>query len=326
MKIAFLSNHLSLRGTEVAMYDYAHFNETLLNNKSIIITRPYEFVKCSIDATPESYKKFSDRFEIFYYSHIDDIDSILESQKCDILYVIKGGENEGLMSKKIKTIIHCVFNMSRPHGDLYLSVSPYISKKFNNKFECLPHMINLPNISDNLREKLNIPSDAIVFGRHGGFTTFDVKFVHRTIEKIVDNHLNIYFIFMHTNNFCKDKKKRHNLIFLESSTDVTYKTKFINTCDAFIHARMHGETFGLVCGEFAMKNKYIITYTNVLDKAHLDIMKDNCLKYSSENELYEILTNFKIMSLKIDVLQNGYKLFTPEYVIDIFNNFCKRLV
>ena len=36
-KIAFYSPHLSERGTEIAMYDFAHYNEKILNNKSIII-------------------------------------------------------------------------------------------------------------------------------------------------------------------------------------------------------------------------------------------------------------------------------------------------
>ena len=39
--VAFLSNKLTLRGTEVAIYDYAHYNETLLGNKSVMITRDY---------------------------------------------------------------------------------------------------------------------------------------------------------------------------------------------------------------------------------------------------------------------------------------------
>jgi hypothetical protein len=32
--IGFLSNKLTLRGTEIAMYDYADYNETILNNRS----------------------------------------------------------------------------------------------------------------------------------------------------------------------------------------------------------------------------------------------------------------------------------------------------
>jgi hypothetical protein len=43
--IAFLSNKLTLRGTEVALYDYADYNEKILGNKSVIITRDYEIIK-----------------------------------------------------------------------------------------------------------------------------------------------------------------------------------------------------------------------------------------------------------------------------------------
>ena len=37
-KIAFHSNQLCIRGTEVALFDYAHYNETILGNKSYIIS------------------------------------------------------------------------------------------------------------------------------------------------------------------------------------------------------------------------------------------------------------------------------------------------
>jgi hypothetical protein len=36
MKIAFQSNQLCERGTEIALYDYAYFNKTILNNESVI--------------------------------------------------------------------------------------------------------------------------------------------------------------------------------------------------------------------------------------------------------------------------------------------------
>ena len=38
MNIGFLSNQIGLRGTEVAMFDYAKHNEELLGNNSIIAT------------------------------------------------------------------------------------------------------------------------------------------------------------------------------------------------------------------------------------------------------------------------------------------------
>ena len=39
-KIAFHTNQLSIRGTEVALFQYAKYNEEILGNKSVIFTFP----------------------------------------------------------------------------------------------------------------------------------------------------------------------------------------------------------------------------------------------------------------------------------------------
>ena len=46
MKVAFHTPALDVRGTCTAIYDYAHYNEILLVNSSIIIT-PYDCIKKS---------------------------------------------------------------------------------------------------------------------------------------------------------------------------------------------------------------------------------------------------------------------------------------
>ncbi len=47
MKIAFHSNQLSIRGTEVVLFDYAHYNKLLLGNESFIISRKPNLSKFS---------------------------------------------------------------------------------------------------------------------------------------------------------------------------------------------------------------------------------------------------------------------------------------
>ena len=42
-------------------------------------------------------------------------------------------------------------------------------------------MINLPICNENLRTILNIPKDAIVFGRYGGYYQFDITIAHKAI-------------------------------------------------------------------------------------------------------------------------------------------------
>jgi len=55
---AFLSNKLTLRGTTVAIFDYADYNEKILGNKSIITTRDYEKIKNEWDVDIKAYEKF----------------------------------------------------------------------------------------------------------------------------------------------------------------------------------------------------------------------------------------------------------------------------
>ena len=90
-----------------------------------------------------------------------------------------------------------------------------------------------------MREKFEIQKDAIVFARYGGKETFDIDFVHKAVKKVARKNKNIYFLFMGTDCFVKRNIFRpyRNIIFLPPTLDINRKVKFINTSDAFLHAR-----------------------------------------------------------------------------------------
>ena len=167
-----------------------------------------------------------------------------------------------------------------------------------------------------MRKKLGIPSDAIVFGRYGGFYEFNIECVHYIIDFITNENNNIYFLFANTNKFCNEKK---NIIFLDKIIDLNEKSEFINTCDAMIHARLMGETFGLSIAEFSIKNKPIIT-CHAGYKAHLNILKDNCFIYNDANSLYNIF-NHIYNNINYIILKdwNMYKNYSPEIIMNEFN-------
>ena len=313
--VGFLSNKLTLRGTEIAMYDYADYNETLLNNKSVIITRDYNSISHEFDANNEAYLKFQQRFPIEYYQTQQDIDNIVEKYKITHLYIIKSGQYDHLISSKCINLIHCVFNTTQPHGQIYSTISSDVNNRFNTNYPIVPHMIRNHITTDNLRKELNIPipEHAIVFGRYGGVETFDLPFVHKAIEKIVETRPDIYFLFMNTNVFYQHPQ----IIYLKGTTDMEYKKKFINTSDALIHARKDGETFGLTCGEFAIEKKPVITWIDAREKNHLDILKEKAVLYSDYESVYTILNEFT--KEKYSMEENGYFEYSPENVMKIFN-------
>jgi hypothetical protein len=82
-----------------------------------------------------------------------------------------------------------------------------------------------------------------------------------------------------------------------------------------IHGRKEGETFGLSICEFLYYNKSIITNIECRDRNHISILKDKGLYYSSANELYSILINFKKSQFDGKSLINKY---TPENVMKKF--------
>ena len=308
-KIAFYSNQLGERGTEVALYDYAYYNETLLNNKSIIIyNKNHPWNNAGV------IKKFQNKFEVFGISsdtNAPEIDMILLLQKCDIIYMILYG-TPIQVPREAKVCIHCVFFcMDNPFGNVYAAIAPWVQNN-NNRYPVVPHMMNLPDHTHSMREELNIPENARVYGRYGGLAEFDIEYVHKIIYSVAKTNPNIYFIFANTNKFCDDLP---NIIHFNAIIDLDEKVKFINTCDAMIWGRKDGEIFSCSMGEFSMKNKPIIC-TKTGNLGHVSLLKDNAIWYT-ENNLEEILTTFnREENAKKD--WNMYKEYAPEPVMKTF--------
>ena len=251
VKIAFHDNQLGERGTTVAVFDYAYYNKHILGNESIIM-----YDGTDKRNVKDVIKKFGKEFKLRPYGNWNkDANRILTEENCDILYMQKAGGWDGKIAHPsvCKTIIHCVFVTNCPHGNVYGRISNYFG---DNKWPVVNYMVNLPDVKGDMRKELNIPEDAIVFGRHGGLDQFDIPNVHMAIDKITDENPNLYFFLVNTKKFCKDKK---NIIHYGKIIDLEKKTKFINSCDAMIHARKGGETFGSAIAEFSIKNKPIIT-------------------------------------------------------------------
>ena len=312
LTIGFHSNQLCERGTEVAMFDYAYYNQYKYSNKSIIF-----YPLNSENNKEEVVKKFKQYFYCIGYNNFKEIDNCIKDLNIDYFYNIKYGNNDGKLVTNCPNLVHAVFCVE-PHGDKYATVSKSLMKKYNyNKF--VPHMINLPkNITTNLRQELNIPNDAIVIGRYGGYDSFDIDYVKQAIKDFLNtntNNSNIYFLFANTESFIINK----NVIYLDKIIDLHKKVEFINTCDCLLHARKEGETFGLVVGEFSTMNKPVITSNSQIDNSHIDILGDKAIIYDSYESLTNIFNNInKLITSRID--WNTYQDYEPEKVMEQFYN------
>jgi hypothetical protein len=323
MKIAFLSNKLTLRGTEVALFDYAHYNETLLGNQSIVITQDINKLRGAQDIHIEAYNKFNSRFPVFYYESITDIEEIIKSQGISVIFIEKAGSaGDGLVIRNCFNIIHCVFNTQQPHGNLYCALHEFLNDICKTNVPVIPYMVRVEESSQDLKSELNIPDNALVFGTYSGADCFDIDYIRSVVETIGTNPIysNIYFIFLNIYSFGPPSDR---IKFIPGTSDLLYKRKFINTCDAMLYGRSGGETFGLSCGEFSLCNKPVIGRANEHSRSHLIILGDDMIKHNNYDELFEIITNWT--AYKKDVSSNGYKKYTPQYVMNIFNSFLPKL-
>ncbi len=309
MNIAFWSNQLCERGTETALYDYAYHNKHILGNKS------YIFYEAKNRNNKQAIvKKFCDEFEVFPVEKFSDVDPILSEKKISHIFIEKSGQNDGKISKIAKNCIHCVFNCTQPHGEVYAALSPNLLGN-EGKYPVVPYMIDLPLHNENMRNKLNIPTDSIVFGGYGGPYQFDIEYVHRAVYEHALRNPNVYFLFANFRQFCPPCS---NIIHLPMITDVHEKVKFINTCDAMIWGRSEGETFGLSIAEFSTLNKPIIASKighNKGDFRHVELLGDKGIWYSSRDDLKKIFTEFVRNE---DKDWNAYRDYTPEKVMKIF--------
>ena len=319
-RVGFFIRHFTERGTEIATYDYAHYNETLLNNKSFIIhftdtaqlNHQFPLIKYT-------YEKFKTRFELIEINDISDMKDVINKYQLNVFFTMTHGGpdiyqfNNNNIWQQCKTIKHCVFTTNCCESNHYLTLSQHLNYKFNTNYTVLPYIVNNLNITDNLRQTLNIPNNAIVLGRHGGFHQFDLGIAHDAIKLFLSQNHHVYFLFLNTKVFYEHPQ----IIYLEKNIDVIYKNQFINTCDAMIHARSDGETFGLAIAEFSIKNKPIITCP-CGDLEHILILGNNVIKYNNINELLLIFTNIStILNAKKD--WRGYKNYSPEIVMQQFN-------
>ena len=279
---------MSLRGSENALWDYANLNETILGNNSTIC-HPAELE----NAKNPTFAKWKSRFQLIPYRTKDELSSKLKERGVDILYQIKPGSFDGFVIPGLKNCIHSMFLSDEFHGDAFAYVSRWCSKVMTGGEDSfVPHFVPKLESKMNLRGKLGIPARAKVFGRHGGVDTFNIPFVRKAVLQHAKKNSDDHFVFLNT-ELIRGTEKLKNVHHLAPTIDPEEKAQFLGTCDAMLHARWHGETFGLAVGEFAVLGKSVITFGGSRERAHLDLLGNKALVYQNCGELEKILNSFE---------------------------------
>lgn len=290
MKIAIHSNALDQRGTGKVPCDYARGLREHTGHEVVIVT--------SALSANESLPRVAREFPVITYDRKIELhppaevraalEQVVRRERIDFMHLIKYGHDDGITPANCRTGIHCVFTMGQPHGDVYAGVSATLARKFGQPLH-LPHIIRRIPPARDARQRLGLPADALVVGRHGGRDTFDLPFVHAAVGEALARRPDLHFVFLSTNKFLEHERA----VFLPWVETEQEKFDFIHGCDAMLHARAMGETFGLAIGEFSAANKPVLTWSGRgqagYDRAHLDILGGKAMQYHRQADLVDLL-------------------------------------
>jgi hypothetical protein len=310
MNVAFQSNSMSLRGSENALWDYANFNETILGNNSLICHEAE-----LENAKNPTFAKWKSRFQLIPYRTKAELSSKLKERGVDILYQIKPGPFDGFVVLGVKNCIHSMFLSDEFHGDCFAYVSRWASRVMTGREESfVPHFVPQLESKVGLREILGISTKARVFGRHGGWDTFNIPFAREAVVRHARQNPEDHFVFLNTESI-REAGHLANIHYLPATVDPVEKAKFLATCDVMLHARLHGETFGLAVGEFAVLGKPVITFSESRERAHLEMLGNQALLYRHGGELAGVLKEF----CPHKTHGTEYEIFAdPKVVMEIF--------
>ena len=317
MKILFHANQLCIRGTTVSTTDYARYNQDILGNESIIC---YDSLSPMNESSVREGLEKS--FKVIGHQGPADLKNIIDRENVDFAYFQRGGWND-FLPDNCKTGVHAVFQHYQPHGDTYAYISEWLSDEMSTKngvesVPWVPYPVQLPTPNMDYRKEWNIRPDQFVFGRHGGWPTFDLQFVKHQIFHLLNQRDDFVFVFLGTEPWVNHP----NVRFINGVHDLQTKSNMINIWDAMIHARAEGESFGAAIAEALSLNKPVLAWEGGYDLHHTKVLDNSNLLYS-ESTLWEKMNNIRELSKKEDWSQRVAQ-FKPAMVMNKFKEVFLR--
>jgi hypothetical protein len=188
--VAFFVRHFSERGTEVALYNWAHYNETLLGNRSLIVCfSPHAQLHYGLPLFTASRSRFENRFKVIEIDAIAEMSSVIAKYGVTHFFTHSAGHSRDLYEFEkrsiwhgCQTIYHAVFPpMARQGSTIRCVLGEWLNYRCGKRLPVVPLIVE-PHVSaGDFREMLCIPPDAIVIGRHGGYGTFSIDYAKKSL-------------------------------------------------------------------------------------------------------------------------------------------------
>ena len=269
------------RGTTVAVYDYASALKRYHGIEPVILydadrdpdERVLAHFQRTLDIRP--YRGTSGRLER--------VREIAPSH----YYYLKVRKRDIRSFTGVETIAHSIFDFV---PDDVVSRFGYVSSWLSDhvsggRVPVVPHIVSLPPASRDMRPIWNIPHGVPIIGRYGAYDSFDVPFVPNCVRRAVERRADLWFVFVNTKPFMDHPRVK----FLPGVVELGDKADFIAACDAMLHSRYKGESFGLAMAEFLFMGKPVLCWGGGADRHHLALQPDPSNVYRTAAELDAML-------------------------------------
>lgn len=230
---------------------------------------------------------------------------VFDENKYDIIQIARSGYYEypfNIITKtKIIDSIHGFDATDQENIKKTILLSEWQMKGWINrggnskKAVIIPSIVKIPNgVEKNLRQDLEIPEDAFVFGFHqatnpGIYSGLSLEAFSRI------NKDNVYFIILGGSDLHRKQSQNiKNVKFLNFSSEVETIHKFLNTIDVFAHSRSDGEVCSAAIIEAMSHGLPIITHRGT-NNGHLEQIEgcgrvhDNA--YDFHKEMISLMEN-----------------------------------
>jgi len=246
-------------------------------------------------------------------------------------YIVTGGNGvpeypyNKLSNIKIIHTVHGdnVFNKSNIHKSIILC--KWQSDRWlrnggdSSKLTIIPSLVWTPKTwSKNLREKLNLPKNAFVYGFHQRNDDDISSTISLQAFSRIQND-ETFFIILGGGNPHREfvqKNQLRNVIFLDYTSDVDIIHEFLDGIDVYTHCRNDGEVCSASIIEAMSHSKPVISYPGV-NMGHIEQL-EGCGKvtysveeYASEMKLLQDLNYRK------DVSQRIYSKYNTDYRYEV---------
>ena len=279
--IIFDEEHLTERGTSNSTFDYAEAMERHGGIRAVMMHGINE------DLVEGARQRWAARFETIGYRDTAERAALVRQIKPVLYYYQRGQIGDERLFADVPVAAHHVFDhFPFPRAERNAYISDWLAHHMTGgKAPAVPYIVTMPAAERDLRAAWGVPAEAMVIGRHGGRDTFDIPFVHRAVARAVEARADLWFVFLNTDRFIDHPR----VLFLDPIFDPVEKANFIASCDAMLHGRERGESFGLAMAEFLVLDRPVLCWAGGRDRNHLVLQPDPNHLYRTEAGLMRLL-------------------------------------